>query len=601
MTEYVRRFRRQFQRFGFALTGCIADVWRFERRLPVYAVISAALGTGLQGLALAGVLVVTRSYETSLREGDVGSVAVAGLPAIPGYAAFLGIVALLTLSALALYEAERAIYTLSIRHGDKSASSLLREYPLLVTGDETLRVDRETGVPEGLASRMRERCTFISRAGRTLFGGGMALLQCLYGIGFLLYLAPGLSLLLGAVTFPLLAPLRHVTRQVNLAEKNRRQMPRRSQEDAAALVEATKQWPLSTDSTLSRRLWERFAVTGMARSNQYILARFVGIARSKALANILLTLTIALSIGYFFGYQGASQVSIASVVVYFAALRVAASSGKELSSRATRFARFYEPVRRTMLERRYVEARYLPDSVTLALSAPELDDTGRRRLQLALGEPVALVGAFPLVPVNTYLLAVFQDADHRLDRGDIVAGMAYIPPDPEIPHDMRWRDWLTARPRAGYQDLPNAAGDVWPIDGVTSPDAAGQQPLGSGSGLGQGARIDLALLRAWLANARLIVVPKAAIEALGKARWAAWTRLLSDRLILTYYQLPDETPGIGGETDAVLIDLQSRVVGLSHPQWLTAHQEQALRLVLASDTETHSAVRRGDDDEDDED
>lgn len=600
MRRYSRRFRRQFQRFVFTLAGCVREAGRYNPWQLAYAVGAALLGTGLQALSLGGVLTVARSYEGALRSGTQPVVELPYfLPAVPSAYAFVGVVVLLTLSILVLYEAQRATYALSFHFGNQRAADLVTEFPLVAECTAGPAVDVATGTPLALRGEMSQRTMRLSRAARTLLGGAMALMQFLYGVAFLLYIQPILTVLLSLFVLPIMIPVRRFTRAVNDAEKSRRGLAGTAGADMAALMnEAAGRLPRARAHR--RALDRRFRQTGIARSSLLVLDRLVNIARSKYAAMGGLALMLAGSIAFFFGIYGAANVSIASVVVYFIALRVAAMSGRQLTSRSARFARFYEPVRHFLHLQEHLRSRAFPVGTALQVSAPRADAAESDRVVLQRGVPVALAGLFPVSPVNLHLLAMFGEPEGRASRGDIAAGMVYAPADPVVEPGVTWRDWLPAQATTDFArlfgearaQLPAGAAPAADVD----PDAPIEPPAPGADG--GAAMTELGLLAAWSSAAALVVLPAEGLARLPDDRRREWLHAFADRYVVVYSRLGEALPPLTEESPCVLLDVEGTAVAVARCGWLAGHVAEARQLVELEVADLPGYAGDDDDDED---
>lgn len=596
-----RRFIRQFQRFGAALAGYLVDVFRYDWKRASYMIGTSLAGISLQAASLGSVLMVARSYEDALRSGSDPSIDVPVMGSLAPSVALVGIIALLALSVFLLYESQRSIYGLSIRFANWRASALLTDYPMVAEQIDEIGVDGRSGVPVGLTGEMSRRATALNRTGRTLFGGAMGLLQCVYGVLFLLYIQPVVTLVVVLVAAPLIVPLRKFARQVNDAEKGRRSLRGNARSDMAQIVEQT------SGAVPGSRVYRRLAMgqyqqTKVARNNAFILDRFIGMARNKAVANTGLTLTFAVSIALFFGVYGAENVSISSILVFFVALRVAAMGGRQMVARITRFARFYDPVRYYLNAYHHGRRRRLAADCVLSVEAPRAEDGQPTSCTLERGVPVAVFGAFPLAPLNLHMLGFFAEGDPGTTRGDLVAGMTFVPAHLELAASDSWRDWLPATRGADLASLLRRAERECPPGSV--PDA-GIDPASSvlstpgfvDTGTGE---IDLGLLAAWVSSAEVIVLPAEAVDCLGARRWDQWRRALADRYLLVYYEAGRGEPCRGGEARAVLVDFSGAAVAISSAEWLRENAVMAEEWVSV-EVEWAAEGVSGDEDMDDED
>lgn len=573
MGPRLQLFLAQLNRFSTAFSLFVRDVARFNRGLLAKTVAYSVGGTTLQAFSLVAVLYGIRQMERTYGSGEQFLIEVQGVAFSPLVLLTLVVVFLLA-SVFLLYEAERATAELSVRYADRRTAELIGRFPVVAGRLGGATVHSRTGVPTSLGSELRRHSRNLELAARTLFRSPIAFFQLLYGMVFLLYLEPVLTVLLVVAILPLTVPLNRFTRQVKDSERQRRAAGASAGEDVAAVVRATEDVgarPEIPESFYRDAYWQ----SAFVRVNRFIYDRVVAQSRAKAIANIGLTVTVVIAGFYFLGLYGPAELSIANVLTFFVGLRLTAVGGRQVVSRVARFARFYETVRDSLSCRDRGDAVGPAGVQPIRVRATDLASGEVRQVRARAGTPLAVIGGFPLHPLG---LAVLGEVLRSTARGTAPVGeVVFIPAIPSLDRTQRWRDILALPASMMPEEFADRAGplceslDVAAIAGCldASLDACEVQCPRS-----QAAAVEVVLLAALFAGSGVVVLTEEACHAIRWEGLGRWTAALQDRALVVYYRYAGQPLGMMGEKDVVLIGPDGGLAAVTDVAWANHHREE---------------------------
>ncbi len=603
----VQTLVRQFKSYVGSIAALINDMFRFKPGLMIKLLVLAGLGTTLQAFSLGSTFFILRHMEGSLQV-DLGRLLPVEIVDATVHATLLlaAVLAILSVAVFILYKAERAAFDLSSSYANYCGADLIDRFPLIAGRFDNQSVHPKTGQPAALISELRTRTGKLEIGTRTLLMTPTAFLQTIYGSIFLFVLEPCLTLLLLVVMTPLLVPLNRMTLGVRDAEKKRVQASARQRGEVGQLTERLGRLPVPF-SLARAKIGNIFQTTGFAGSNYHRRDRLISQAGSKAVATSALTLTGMVSMLYLWLIYSEQGLPVALIVTYFGALRLAVMSSKQIVSRMAAFARFYEEVLKLLSDKgQTVDYSDFPAHLgRFVLAGPDLTDYSRPTVSVKAKGLLAVVGTFPLLPVNRYLMAGLLPNIRLRWKKAMIYSMAVVPEDPDLGLDLSWSEFLGLGP---VEDMAKARESLRRCCYFLDPEkilAHKDQGLMSFMDIDSWSdkkAVEAVLIRAFFMAGPVVAVRQKALELLGHQAVEHWKRLLDDHLLLVYYKYDRQTLGTWGERYVGLIGSQAGdALGLVPVDWANDHRDQVMEeLKKGGLEETGSEEELDWDDEDDE-
>ncbi|MEM1210205.1 MAG: hypothetical protein AAGI54_13155 [Planctomycetota bacterium] len=547
----------QFGRYGGSIGGMVAEVARARPGDLARLIALSLAGTALQAGALIGLFLVLQAMTPTLRVDLAGVIGVG--PEVHAYAAFCGLILMMIAGAWLLLLAQRTAFRLSTEHANRCGAAMLAEYPWNAEPLDLWTIDADTGVPGAMIKRAKSRTTSLERAVRLMVGSPLPTMTFLWSSAFLLWLEPWLTLIVAALILPAIYPVRRIALTIKNLEQERKAASNGFFDEAEALIASQHAAPYDAKAladaalpSMPRLTWHRFL-----RRRAEAMNKFLGFAA--------LGVGIVGAIAYFRLAYGPDELPVAQLVAYFATLQINVMSGRQLISRITRFARFYRHVRGyregrgTAWRDTDPAAVKLPGAITGPPAEQLVDEANKSavdpdtaaaviadasawvRVKPADG-PIAILGEFPLTPINRFAAATVFDLAGRKFPGAL-ATTAVI--DAEEPGD--------------------AAALIAELEAVEH------------------------------AGHRFVIVTAKAAEALGDA-WPVWADRLGDRWLAIYHRFDDASLGRFNERWAAVIGAGADGgPALAPAPWAAEHPKALSARVSAC------AVKSADDGDDDDD
>jgi hypothetical protein len=576
----IRSFIGQLKRYIASVATLLKDLFRFDPVLMVKVLVLSVAGTTLQGFVLGSTFYILRQLDNGMYfevgrifSGVDGKIHCALLLAI--VLAFVGVAALL------LYKSDKSAFHLSRSYANSCGAALIQRFPVVAQRIENPAVHPKTGMPIALSSELRTQSGRLEIGVRMLLKSPTAFFQVIYGGGFLLYLEPVLTLFLLVVIGPILIPLNKLIRNVKYAEKRRIDASRNMRNDLESLMHGSGRLPLGPNAVASE-IQRIFDASAFAEANHYRYTRVVSAAGAQAFATSVLMVAGIVSMLYFWLFYSNEGLPIALIVVYFGALRMAAMSGRQVVARLAAFGRFYEQVQKLHVDRRQTaqQKEVSGKPPIIGITGPDLMQGCADELTIKGYGPFALIGTFPLFPINRYTVAaVLPDMNNRR-RSAVVSQMMVVHENPTLNLEATWHELLginASQDERAVSEKLNAACSVLDAHEVFQSLNESLSIRHKNATWSQPEAVEAMLLHAYFIGSPVVVAREEALEQIGIGAVKHWRRVLSDRLLFVYYQYEGQELGRWGEQYVALVDSSAREdIGVASVEWANANS----RLIL---------------------
>lgn len=607
--ERIRKFVGQMHRYLTSIAALLRGMFVFRPRKMIELMALSIAGTSLQAFSLGTTFLILRHLDNHLFFNIKKVIPFLHFK-VHATLMLAGVMAVLGVAVYLLYRAERSAVELSSTFANSCGAAMLERFSTVANRISNLTVNPRTGAPISLSGELSNQSGKLELASRRLLKSPVGFFQVLYGMGFLLYLEPWLTMILAVVSIPLLIPLKRLTVAVRIAERLRIDSYKGKSSDVSGLVEASGRFPVIPGHTDSR-IEEIFEGTGFAAANHHRCERLVALAGSRAVATAAMVITGLTAMIYFWMFYSGQKEQVALIVVYFGALRMAVMSGRKMVARISGFARFYEPVQEFLGDEIDV-ARHKETTGVLrgsGIMGPDMTQESRPEIRVDGNGPFSVAGVFPLLPVNRYAATYFLPSLNGRRRAASAARMTLVVEDPAPDPSLTWREFLRIDPE---RDLDWIKSELERCCRVLNPaiilERLDEHLPGEGTGdeMPQQERIEAVLLKAMFSGAPLVVVREEALSVLGQEAVAHWKEVLSDRLLLFYYRYERQQIGRWGERYAVLVGLNpSKEFGIAPIEWVSENPDPVMNFLTGrtdvGDKPWEEFEWDDDDDDDDDD
>jgi len=540
-------------------------------------------GTTLQGVSLGTTLFVLKHVNPHLHikltkihpllHGDVHvAVALAGIFSLFGVSIFL------------IYLAQKQAIELSLAFAAHCGEKMAWRFPIIACRLGKTFINPETGIPSAYNSAIKSRSLRLDMIGQRFLRSSIGFFQLLYGVGFLLYLEPLLTVLIFFISIPLLFPLRHFILAVREAERLRCQALAAGSESTRAFVAESDKLLVVSPTDSRNQVRPIFDDAGLIDTGKYRAERRIAEAGTRAVAVTAMIVTGMTSILYFgFLHKGiASQLAL--IVVYFGALRMTVMSARQIISLFAGFARFYEQV-----------LEYIEDESTDAVSkaappvvpqnpgiyGPDLAGENGKKIMAKGNGPFAVAGFFPLTSINRYAVVGPLRGMSKQQRLAVVSKMAIITEDFSCDRSITWREFLGFDVDA--RDLGSRLKACCHVlnyqlilQNIDKPVYETQQK----SHWSPQETIEALFLRAYFLLSPLIVAKESVLLQFGDENIKHWLDILSDQLVFIYYQY-DQQREIGGWAEHYLALVgynPKEALGVVTVEWANQNPERVMEV-----------------------
>ena len=553
----------QLKNFTGSIVALLKDLFVFRPMGMLTILALSSLGTTLQAASLGAAFFTLRHLENGLY---INTAKVIPFWDIKVHAAVLliGILVMLGTAVGALYWSDMLTFRLSKAYSNRCSLELMRVFPSAVFRMKTAVVHPNSGWPLALSSELKRQGLLLELASRTLVRTPQSLFQILYGLGFLLFLEPKLTLILFTIALPLLVPFNKLTQGIKEAERRRNQAFSNPGFSVERLALEGSRLPTGL-AAAGRRYQSLFDATAFAMASHYRYKRLVGQAGARGIAGSMLIIAGIVCMVYFWLFFRHRELPLALIVVYFGALRMTSTSGRQLVARVAAYARFYERVHEFFKDQEKGDTQENDVELSRSFGVKGLNpDRPDCEVVIRGTGPFAAVGTFPLSPLNRYLMAfVLPNTNHR-KRKRIIASTIVVPEAPDLDLNVTWRDFLGITEMEGAQSLEKRLASCCRILDSAGIVADIDKPINRTHQFSTAEAIEAMLLRIYFQETPIVVVQEAALAHLGPEVVSYWQKLLSKQLVFIYYQSDKAEYGCWGETHAVLIRNDIAV-----PGWVT--------------------------------
>ena len=571
-------FFNQLKNYLISIAKVFRGVYFCNPKLMIKIIGFIIIGTSLQGFCLGATFIILRRIDNQLFFELPN---IYPLPAGKVHAAILlsGVLLLLGIAVFLLYIAEKEANKLSGVFAKTCNQKLILHFPTINDRLTDASIHAGTGIPTRLSGALKQQSLRLELASNLILKSPLNVFQLLLGVSYLLYLEPILTVILAVLSFPLAIPLKRFTLTVREAERLRREASKTNLNDFAAVIDESNQL-LSPSKNSDNHVLKCFDISGFSLVSNYRVARRIAVAASKAVATTALIITGIASMLYFWLLYAGSESLIALIVVYFGAMRMSVMSGRQLASRMSSFARFYEQVSG------FISDESIVSSLEKGLSAPrvrgiygyDIADEGGKEIKVQGFGPFAVAGLFPLMAINSYAMAVPLKNMTRKKRAALMSDMVIANPDVDLDIDITWRDFLgiVSEIESIADSLEKCCCVFDPSKILRDLDITLRETRQSMVWLMK-EKIEAMLLRAYYCEAPLIVMPERAFAELDDHAAAHWKKVLSNRLVFVYYQYEQQTLGRWGEEYIALVGCDAKKPsGVVPVKWANTHPDRLM-------------------------
>jgi len=586
--ERLKNFIGQFKRYLMSIGSLFKGLFLFKPTHMIKLLALAFAGTSLQAFSLGTTFFILRHMDSRLMvkmnkirhfhflHGEVhAGLLLSGILAVLGVAIYL------------LYLSEKANFEISRDYANKCGTVLIDRFPVLIGRMESKAVNPGSGIPLTLSSELSSQSLKMCLAIRLLLKSPTATLQVLYGIGILLTLEPLLTLILTVFFTPVMIPLKRLAIKVKESERLRKEAERSKSGQLITLsMESGKICPNPEgEKTPTERVFDD---SGYAKASHYRAIRWTAVAGSRAVATGTMVVGGIVCMLFFGLTYMEQEAQVATIVVYFGALRMAVMSSRQVIVRLSNFARFYDQIQGFVWDNATLNNQNgtPPFPKVPGIEGIDLTREGEAEVRIEGNGPFAVAGIFPLLAINRYMVTALLPDLIKRRQASIVAQMAIVDEKFCPSWDMTWRDFLGEETDAAISKLKEVGMIGERLTPVFESNRIAAKPLTNGDRPLEGKDlIVLMLLRSFIREAPVVVVASEALDLLGTDAAGRWITLLKDRLLFIYYRYEKQAVGRWGETHLGIIspDPDNRVAVVP-VGWANQHQDVVFE----------NASRRGD-------
>ena len=577
--EKCRIFFNQLKNYLISIAKVFKGVYYCDPKRLIKIIANTIIGTSLQGFCLGATLIILRRMDNQLL---FELPKIYPLPVGKAHATILlsGVLLLLGIAVFLLYLAEKDANKLSGAFAKKCNQKLILNFPTIKNRWIDASIHAGIGLPNKLSGELATQSLKLELASNRILKSPPNVLQLLLGAGYLLYLEPTLTIILAVLAFPLTIPLRRFTLKVREAERLKREAKKTKNNDFAALVDINNQLLVPSEGSKNHFL-KSFNISSFSLVSNHRIARRIAVAASRAVATTALIITGIASMLYFWLLYTGSESLIALIVVYFGSMRMAVMSGRQLASRMSSFARFYEEVLG------YISDESILSSLKKGVSAPRVrgvygydiaNEGGKDVIVKGFG-PFAVAGQFSLMAINRYAMALPLKNMTRDKSAALMSEMVIASQDVDLEIDITWRHFLgiDSETESIADSLEKFCCVLDPAKIQQDLDITLRETKQSMIWL-EKETIEAMLLRAYFREAPLIVIPEKAFAELDVRTTARWKKALSNRLVFVYYQYKQQTLGRWGEEYIALVGCDAkRPSGIVPVEWANNHSDMVLK------------------------
>ncbi len=288
-----------------------------------------------------------------------------------------------------------------------------------------------------------------------------------------------------------------------------------------------------------------------------LLFRFMAGNKSQFVANLSIALVTLAVIGYLGTMALGGSYSWTLAAAYLLVLRIAMVSKRALLMVITRFARFYPELRRLFC---YIQSNESADTIeeesVHVRQKPKLAlITGRKKIRVTKGHPVALLSPVPLTKGNVFYFSDIIAGPDRDQSDRFLRSAAVVSPTPMFAGTQTIRSAFSIPDSINDQALT----EFIKTNGLRSLLIENQsldRPIkqktfekGSPSEL-----VELLLLSAKLNESPFVLVSSSAFSALPPARWSFWKTALKGAFLIVCYPASSSDFGLWGEGTLIAAD-----------------------------------------------
>jgi hypothetical protein len=603
MTFQLPIFVQQLNRYLASIFVLLKELFAFKPKLLTLMLVFTFLGTTIQGFSLGSTFFILKHTSKELTV-DVGNL----IRIIP-YEIHISIVFTIVLllfgfSIYFIFKSQELAIQLAELFANQCGSLVIENFIFLASQLKDPSVNIKTGVPTAFKSEISQQCQTMMIACRLILRLPTTAMQLIYGSALLLWVEPLLAMIVAIASSPLVILLRRLALRVKNSEMQRKEKMKLKGRSLQEMVIALKKRPIFAEDK-RQYIHQLFSSSAFAESNRYRAIRLISKQASQAIAGTALIITGITSIFYFWITSEKGSFQVATVIVFFGALKMTAMSIKQISSLLTGFARFYEPLL-DCLNYRSIAKSQMDDKFPQRLktiSGLDIENNNGQEIKINTVSPIAVIGAFPLSFINLFTVSLLFQKMNKKKSAELISKVEYIDETVELNENLLWMGLFENNNIE--KDVIKSTVDRY-CSALTSNnigDSHGDSISSSSqSKLSQKQALEALLVRAKLSKSQIIYLKESSLILLSAIELANWVEALSEKIVLIYYQYNKQSIGLYGESYAVMLGKNgTEKLGIAVPNWVNSNSVDVQAMLTLSNDENVDGIEDFYDDDDDDD
>ncbi len=454
--EKFRVLYTQLKNYSAVIISLFKDLYRFSPWLMMKILAVSYAGTTLQAFALGSIFFTLKHIDAAFYLHINKTILSLSLNfSVHMMILLSGVFVLFSIAILLIYFADRMIYSLVYLYATQCSRELFNYFPLIVQREKNPALNPSTGIPIAFVPKLKMQNVKLMMSGKILLKTPLTFFNLLYGLIFLLYLEPKLTLLLLAIIVPFIFPFNRLALKVRESEKGKKDAMKSQRQAISTIARTFSRCPVYFNYGTSKK--KEVKSTGLG-ANAYIrYKRLSALSGSQAIGSIALVVTGMVGMLYFWQFYMGQKGILALLVVYFGALRVVVMSIRGLTTKVVAFAKFYEIVSEFFNDRNraFKNAEKTSFPKNLCITGPDLTIDDEIKTVKSSIKFVAVAGIFPLFSINRYVLPNMLQDMNEIKRSVITSKISIVDEDPDLELDLDWYSFLSIKDKNNFGELQN--------------------------------------------------------------------------------------------------------------------------------------------------